>query len=63
MYSIQTASLAKHCFASRSPSTAPTIAPIASGCVWSTCGAGAKACSSVSIDGRGIAGSSWQRAR
>ncbi len=27
-----------------------------SGCVWWTCGAGTKACSSVSIDGRGMAG-------
>ena len=28
----------------------------ASGCVWSTCGAGTKACSSVSIEGRGWSG-------
>ena len=28
----------------------------ASGCVWSTCGAGTNACSSVSIDGRGWSG-------
>ena len=29
---------------------------IASGCVWSTCGAATKACRSVSIDGRGWSG-------
>ena len=34
-----------------------------SGCVWWTCAAGTNACSSVSIDGRGIAGSNWQRTR
>ena len=34
-----------------------------SGCVWCTCGAGTNACSSVSIEERGAAGSSWQRAR
>ena len=56
MYGIQTASEPKHSSASRSPSTAPTIAPIVSGCVWSTCAAGTNACSSVSIDARGIAG-------
>ncbi len=36
---------------------------IASGWVWSTCGAGTKACSSVSIDGRGWSGDSPQRRR
>ena len=39
MYGIQTASEPKHSSASRSPSPAPTIAPIVSGCVWSTCAA------------------------
>ena len=39
------------------------MALMASGCVWSTCGAGTNACSSVSIEQRGIDGSSWQRAR
>ena len=36
---------------------------IASGWVWWTCAAGMKACSSVSIEERGAAGSIWQRAR
>ena len=35
----------------------------ASGCVWSTCGARTNACRSVSIDGRGVSGSSAQRSR
>ena len=48
---------------SRSPSRVPASTLIPSGCVWCTCGAGTKACSSVSIDARGAAGSSWQRAR
>ena len=41
----------------------PARTLIPSGCVWWTCGAGTNACSSVSIEQRGIAGSSWQRAR
>ena len=42
---------------------AQASALIASGWVWWTCAAGMKACRSVSIDERGAAGSSWQRAR
>ena len=36
---------------------------MASGWVWCTWAAGMNACSSVSIEERGAAGSSWQRAR
>ena len=43
------------------PSGADVSAMTASGCVWSTCGAGTKACSSVSIDGRGWSGPTAQR--
>src|SRR4051794_12704632 len=63
MYGIHAASSPKHSRTSASPSRVPASTLIASGCVWWTWSAGTNACSSVSIDARGAAGSVWQRAR
>src|SRR3954468_6416220 len=63
MYGIHAASSPKHSRTRRSPSRVPASTLMASGCVWWTWSVGTNACSRVSIEARGAAGSVWQRAR
>lgn len=63
MYGTHTASSPNSSAISASPFAAPAIMLIASGCVWSTCGASTNACSSVSIEERGISGATCERDR